>query len=398
MARSVEALVRPALLLWARKSAGLSVVQAAKKVQVKAERLESWERGERRPTVKQLRKLANTYKRPLAVFYLSEPPKDFQAIRDFRSLPGEIAGVESPGLKLEIRRAQERREIALELYEGLEDELPKFPAKAHLSDDPEALAIGMRRLVRMTREAQTLMATGYDAFNRWRSALEEAGILVFQARGIPVSEMRGFSIGQRPLPAVVVNIKDAPRGRVFTMLHELVHIVLGDSGLCDLEEEAYRHPEEDRVETFCNRVAGAILVPKDDLLREDLVLAKGRRVQWSDDDIEELAGRYAVSREVLLRRLLIFNRTTKEFYEKKRKQFIKQYDEIRKRETSGFPPHYRLAISTAGPLFIRLVFNNYYQDKITTSDLSGFLNIKLKHVGRIESEVMGHKTVLGATA
>jgi Zn-dependent peptidase ImmA (M78 family) len=115
-------------------------------------------------------------------------------------------------------------------------------------------------------------------------------------------------------------------------------------------------------------------------------------------EIAGLADRYAVSREVLLRRLLIFNRTTKGFYQKKRRQFVKEYEELRKLKAGGFAPHYRLAISTAGPLFIRLVFDSYYQEKITASDLSSFLNVKLKHVGRIEGEVMGLKTLLGATA
>ncbi len=92
MAKRVEAMVQPELLVWARTSAGLSLDQAAKKVQVGPGRLESWESGKGRPTVrptvKQLRKLGNAYKRPIAVFYLPEPPKDFQPMKDFRRLPG----------------------------------------------------------------------------------------------------------------------------------------------------------------------------------------------------------------------------------------------------------------------------------------------------------------------
>ena len=80
------ALVDGALLKWARESARFDLESAAKKLGVPAQRLDAWERGELRPTMNQLRKLANTYKRPIAVFYLPEPPTEFQALRDFRVL------------------------------------------------------------------------------------------------------------------------------------------------------------------------------------------------------------------------------------------------------------------------------------------------------------------------
>jgi len=398
MTKSAEALVKPELLVWARKSAGLTVKEAARKVGVKPERLENWESGKKRPTVKQLEKLGNVCKRPLAVFYLSEPPKDFQPIHDFRRLPGEVAGIKSPQLIFQIRLAQERRELAIELFEQLEGKLPTFSAKAKPSASPEDLARKVRQLLGITVEEQAKLKGKYDTFNKWRAALERVGVVVFQARDVKVSEMRGFSIAQRPFPAVVVNIKDAPQARVFTMLHEFVHILLGDSGLCDLYEETHRDPAAEKRETFCNHVAGAILVPKDELLNEDLVLQKGRSVYWSNDEIAELAARYGASREVLLRRLLILERTTNKFYQKKRKELLIEYKEMGKRESSGFAPPHRIAISTAGPLFIRLVLNNYYQEKITSSDLSAFLNIKLKHMGRIEDEIMGHRVGLGAIA
>ena len=89
--KRVHAAVKPTLLVWARESAGLEIDEAARKLQVKPERLASWETGERRPTINQLRHLARVYRRPIAVFFLSKPPKKFKAMHDFRRLPGEIA-------------------------------------------------------------------------------------------------------------------------------------------------------------------------------------------------------------------------------------------------------------------------------------------------------------------
>ena len=85
---AIKALVKPAMLRWARARAKLKLEQAAKAAHVTVERLRAWEsdNDEDTPTLGQLRKLAAAYHFPLAVFYLPEPPKDFAPLRDFRRL------------------------------------------------------------------------------------------------------------------------------------------------------------------------------------------------------------------------------------------------------------------------------------------------------------------------
>ena len=135
---SIKAYVTPKLLAWARKSAGYDLEEAAKKINnISVEQLASWEKGTDHPTVKQLYKIAEVYKRPVGTFFLSELPQDFTIPRDFRRLPGEVAGVYSPALRRQIRLAQERREAALELFEDLGEEPPTFPLAATLDDDPD---------------------------------------------------------------------------------------------------------------------------------------------------------------------------------------------------------------------------------------------------------------------
>lgn len=389
MTRNVEALVNPELLIWARRCSGLSIQEASKKIPVKPDRLESWERGQLRPTINQLRKLSNVYKRPIAVFYLSESPADFSPIRDFRRLPGKIPNPESPQLLLEIRRARDRRDVALELYQELEGKLPGFLPRANPAEEPEDLANRLRSLLRVEVEDQINLTNDYEAFNLWRNALENAGVLVFQAVGIETTEMRGFSISDTPLPAVVVNIKDSTKGRIFTMLHEFVHITLQEGGLCDLKEETQSPPAEQRAEVYCNHVAGAILLPKNLLLQEGFVREKSQATEWSDEEIARLAGKYRISRHALLRRLLMLNRITKDFYQRKQLELEREYEQFKQRQQEGFAPPYRMVISSVGPMFIKLVLNSYYQEKITASDLSDFLNVKLKHMKRIEHEIMG---------
>lgn len=395
MAKRAEALINHELLIWGRKNAGLNIDQASKKVGVPVERLSSWESGENRPTINQLRKLAQAYKRPLAVFYLPKPPRDFQPLRDYRRLTAVPRQADSPGLLLEVRRAWARREIAMELYEDLDEKPPQFPITTSTADDPEGLALKIRAELGITPEIQSRFGGDHKALNWWRDSLESKGILVFQATEVDVSEMRGFSLTDRPLPVVVVNIKDSPLARIFTMLHELVHVSIRQGGVCDLDEVAHRHPAEQQVEVFSNQVAGAVLIPEKELLSEELVLAHPKGVEeWSDNEIASLARRYCVSQEVLLRRLLICGLTTKEFYQEKRTQYTAR----RKPSDKGFAPPAQMAISAAGNAFVRLVLDNYYRENITSSDVADFLNVKLKHLGEIEQKVIGHGVMFGAVA
>ncbi len=388
MANRIEAIVKPELLSWARRSAGLDVDQAAKRIRVKPDRLASWERGESRPTVKQLRKLGRVYRRPLAIFYLPEPPLDFHPMHDFRRLPGEVAGVQSPELRYEIRRALNRREIALELYEAALGPVTEFTLRAQLSEDPDRVAERIRTALGVTPEIQAGWKPGYETLNRWRTALEDAGVLVLQMTGVDVSESRGFSTSETPLPTVVVNIKDSPAARCFTMFHELTHVMLREGGLCDLDDHTLRAPEELQAEIFCNMVAGATLMPRSALLAESTVRAKRGTSEWEHHEIKGLADRYGVSREAMLRRLLVLGRTTAGFYKKMRKEYAKAY-EAREPKRGGFAPPHRLAISSAGPLFVRLVLSNYHQELITASTVSDYLEVRLKHLDKIESEVLG---------
>lgn len=232
MAKGPKALVEPALLLWARESAGLTIEAASKSVTT-PERLELWEKGESAPTIRQLYLLANKYKRPLSVFYLSEPPSDFQALQDFRRLPGTVAGLFSPELNYEIRAAQERREIALELYEELNEPVPTFGLRADRRRNPEMLGMEIREYLGVTYDQQRSWQDARKAYNAWRNLIETVGVLVFQASRIAIGEMRGFAIAEEELPVIAVNSKDYPSGRTFSLLHELCHLVLGESALTD---------------------------------------------------------------------------------------------------------------------------------------------------------------------
>jgi Zn-dependent peptidase ImmA (M78 family)/transcriptional regulator with XRE-family HTH domain len=384
-----KAIVTPALLTWAREDAGFTVDAAAKKLKITSERLLSWENNTDKPSIPQARKLADLYRRPLALFYLEEPPKSFQAMHDYRRLPGQVAGVMSPAMRMELRRAQERRQAAIDLAQEIEEPLKEFRPYCRETDDPEITGLKLREVLGIVIKEQALWRSPDVAWRQVRQHAEAAGVLVFLTTTYPVSEVRGFSIAADVLPVVGVNRRDNGAARCFTLLHEMTHLLLREGGICDLDETSARPAAEDRIEVFCNAVAAAALVPRDDLIQNPAVAAHpGVSTDWTDDNLSGVASRYGCSREVVLRRLLTLRRTTKAYYQERRDAWAREAALAAKRRPKPAKPIKRNipteTISIVGRPFLDLAFSNYRGRRITLNDLSDLLNVQARHVIKIE--------------
>jgi Zn-dependent peptidase ImmA (M78 family)/DNA-binding XRE family transcriptional regulator len=390
---SIKAIVKPELLAWTRDRAGVKPEDAAKAAGVAVDRLKEWEAGSDAPTLNQLRSLAAKYHFPLSIFYLPEPPKDFSPLRDFRRLPDAPEQDVSANLAFHIRGAYERREVALELYEEQRVEPRPFPLRATIKDKPEAVAQAIRAFLDVNDESQRQAARQDRAFDFWRRRLEDNDVLVFVVSGphysVELSEMRGFAIAKPELPTIVVNGRDySTGGKAFTLLHELCHIILGESAISngasddpDLDEDLKR------IERFCDAVAAATLMPRSILLAFDNVKPSGAR-EWDDNELRTIARAIGVSREALLIRLVSIGRATWEFYREQKQRFWQEYREAAQaRAAEKKPaaiPRPVMLMSWNGRGFTRLVLRSYYDRRITLNDVSSFLGAKVKHIPALE--------------
>src|SRR5581483_7904161 len=125
---AVRALVRPQILEWGRATAGLSIDEAAQLLAVKPEQISQWENGEAQPTIGQVRKMADKYKRPLNVFFLATPPAESgePVLPDFRAGGELVPHNHSRFLRLALRTANEWRMDAFDLYKAIEVPIPEF--------------------------------------------------------------------------------------------------------------------------------------------------------------------------------------------------------------------------------------------------------------------------------
>jgi len=387
MSTRVPAHATPALIEWARRKAGFSRDVIARKLKVNESLIEQWESGARKPTIKQLRRFGEAVHRPLAFFYLPSPPQDFDAIRDFRHVADVEPGSESPELLLAIRSAHTNRSLALDLMEDLGETPDTNIPTAGLGDDPESLGSTIRTDLGCETQIQSRWSSFYAALNFWRSAVEGKGILVMQFGDVNRIEARGFSMADFPLPIIAVNRAEWPQARIFSIIHELVHLMLRQGGLCNFIEHNGGVAQDEQLEVFSNRVAGAALVPRDDLLSDPIMNSQRPGRDFEEQDIVALSRRFRVSREVILRRLLIFDIVTRQFYESKRSQYERELEQTRG-PSEGFAPPHALALSTAGPLFTGLVIRSYQQHRITAADVAEYLNLRLKHLPRVQDSLL----------
>lgn len=395
MGTSVDAIITPSVLAWARESAGFSPENAASRLKVDVNLLLDWEAGLERPTVAKARIIAGLYKRPLALFYLPEPPKDFKPMHDFRRLPEAGEGVYSPELKYELRLAHERRELALQILEETDERPITFELRAVPGEAPELVGMRIREALGVTQSLQSTWRDNRIAFHAWRGRMEDLGVLVFQAARVDSAEASGFAFAASALPFVVVNRKDAWGRRVFSLMHELAHLMLHASGVSNIRTIPGGLSAEEQVEVYCNQVAAAALMPKLSFLSEHELAGQDEPSEnWDEESISNLARKYSVSREAIVRRLLTFGLTTERFYTMKRQQYLEEYaaQKIRKREQQSkkaiarnMP---RETINDAGRPFVQLLFDNYNARALTLSEVSGHLGLKTKHLESLERQLM----------
>ncbi len=397
MPELIEAIVNPKMLVWARLKSGLDINGAAKRIGVKPERLEDWENGGRRPTITQAIKMAGVYKRPLSAFYLDEVPSDTSIpLTDFRRLPESEPQGTSPALVWELRQSETRRALMLDFAEDEKAGVFHHRGKISVADDVETAARIARGSLGIAWAEQSKWSSPNEAWNAWRKAVEQQGILVFQTnpsgKAVDIVEARGFSITAERFPVITINSLDWPRAKNFTLLHEYAHLLMDEGGICDCWEYQSTSTDEARAEVFCNHVAAAVLMPASLMLVHETIRNHVGGIEWSEAEIERLSEDFSVSQEAIVRRLLTLGRTHISFYQQKRAEYSERLREYRKRlaaedEKKGVPPYHRMVLSRIGKPFTVQILTAYHDRQITLADASEYIGAKVKFVKRLEAEV-----------
>ena len=298
--------VNPEILLWARTTADLTPDQAVARLKIgdargvpAVQRLTEYETGKAAPTRPLLVRMAQHYRRPLLTFFLPAPPRRKERGVDFRATPesGQVAG--SAVVDALLRNVRARQSMIRAVLEDEDEAHPlSFVGAATMAAGQEVALAKLQALLGVDRSHYRAQNDAEAAFRLLRNAAEAAGIFVLlkgdlgsHHTAIDVQVYRGFVIADEVAPLIVINDGDAKTAWSFTLLHELVHLLLGQTGISGA-------PADTPVERFCNDVAGDFLLAADELDGLDL-----RRADSNITEMGRLIGEFA--RERHLSRLMV---------------------------------------------------------------------------------------------
>lgn len=294
--------VNPEILVWARETAGLSPEEAVRKLAIRdtkkaaaLQRLAGYETGEEEPSRPLLRKMARQYRRPLVAFYLPAPPPKGDRGADFRTLPWEAPSREAAILDALIRETRARQSMVRDVLEDEEEVAPlPFVGSHDMTDGQPAVLGTLRAWLNIDLADYRAHKNISAAFNFLREAAERQGIFVLlkgdlgsHHTAIEPEIFRGFSIADHIAPFIVINDRDARAAWPFTLLHEMAHLILGQTGVSG-------QPAENEVERFCDGVGSEFLLPDSETGEMNVAGVKDAAV--IADRISEFANERHISR------------------------------------------------------------------------------------------------------
>lgn len=371
------------IIAWAREKAGYK--PADPRILKYFPKLDDWERGIGRPTYPQLERLADKLKVPISVFYFPERP-DFPNIDEtFRTLGTTILEEIPPKVRLLLRKAR-----AFQI--GLDElNLGRNPAariiskelQPAISSPIDTIANDVRSFLGVSIDVQLGWKDADIAFKEWRKALYFSGVYVFKdAFGQENSHFSGFSLYDQEFPVIYVNNSTARTRQIFTLFHELAHLIFNTSGV-DTDNDDFIDTLRDdnrRIEIICNQLAAKTLVPDeffDDFFEE--IYGLRRLSEDSRALASDIANQLNVSREMIYRKLLDRELVSQVEY----RDAAKAWAEQRSPGKGGGNKYYSW-IAYLGRDYISLAFQRYYQNRITYEQLGEYLDIKPKNLNKLE--------------
>jgi len=360
--------VTPALLKWSRERALMTPQDLAQQMKVSEGKVIEWERTGSL-TLSRLEKWAKRTRTPIGYLFLNEPPDEALPIADFRTLVGTEERQASPDLLEAVHICQRRqawfREFAL--YDQAEP--LQFVGTWGTTRSHSDLAKRIRGSLSWDKKAREDLPSWEAALRELAERIEGLGVLVMRSgivgsntrRKLDVDEFRGFALADDLAPLIFVNSADARSAQMFTLIHELAHIWLGESGISDVAIRS-----QNQSERFCNQVAAEVLVPLEEFLQ---------RWRKSDDQYEEarqVAREFRVSTHVVLIRALGAQKVAYEQFQ----DLYRRAQEQSYRASSDGGDFYRTQGVRLGKRFTAAVVHSALEGRTTYTEAYRLLGVR----------------------
>ena len=361
----IEVNINPGVLRWAREEAGFDPSEIADKVNISIDRYNVWEKKGQSIPLGKLKTIAGQYKHQLAVFFLPDIPEKIKKPKDFRNLSPAQSKLSKDVLTV-IRDVTYFRQTALELQgeKNWKERNNWLSEVENIKQDKNKLASWLREKLNISIDEQLSWKSDNEAYRKWRQAVEnQLGILIFQF-SMPLKEVQGFYFTDNFPYTIVVNSKHHYNSRLFTIFHELAHIIRHHSGICLVDNVN----EQQQEEYSCNSFAGNFLIPENNLIPTE-----------SLSEIQTYANKLKVSREVYLRRLKEENHISSAKFFVLLGKLKASYKPDSKKTGFAVKPEVKSRTSR-GETFFNLVFDALNQNRLSYTQVSTMHDIRISKV------------------
>ncbi len=373
MGRSVQVPITPAVLEWAIEESGMDRAAVAHKVEVEPDQLDAWLRGDERPTLTAFKKLATALRRPTATFLLPSPPKAKPLAIEFRHPPGVVERDLLPEERLAIREVRRLQDAVAWLVDetGLETaELPRLT----ISTKPDVAGRRLRDLLGVDVATQSTWRDAGVALKEWRRAIEKVGVLVFLLP-IGADAGRGFSLWNPRAPAIVANTHWNPAARIYTLFHELAHLLTRTNSVCADDGSSRETHGQSDLERWCEQAAAAALMPEAELRK-----AAGAPVHVDLATAGRIAAQFRVSLKAAALRLIDLDLATWALF----KALPTGTDSKQGGGGGNGRNRAQIRIDEYGARTINAFLRGVHRDVIGTSDAMRYLNVSDHDLSELE--------------
>lgn len=294
MGHLVEVPINPAVLRWAIAQSGLSPVEVAERAGASESDLRDWQKGDASPSLTEFRRLASVLRRQAAIFFLAAQPSKQGPTTSLRHPPNAPRDSLNEVERRYLREVSRTQEVLAWVSQQLHTTNVAVP-ELRTSVKPEIAAQKLRSEFNISTETQASWKDAPEAFRRWRTLLEDRGVFVFL---FPMGKgsARGMSIWNEFAPAVALNTAWNTTARIYTLFHEVAHLVSRTDSACVGYANAFMIGNNLSIERWCERFSAAFLLPRDHLkvfLQKDLGW-RGRKA-CTLEHAGKVARRYKVS-------------------------------------------------------------------------------------------------------
>lgn len=363
--------VNPKILVWAREETlgKMSVSDVAGKLGIDVSDLTKWETDGVEIPFETLELIAKNYRRQTATFFLPSVPPKVKKIKDYRNI-AVSDGKFSPETLLAIRRTERYLEVARELQgrDHWEHQYQWIKGLTGKKENIKKETAYLKEILGSPLDGRIGQPRSDAALRYWRTKIEEKlGIFTFQFP-MPEDELDGLSYAfDSPPYALVLNNQKPYVRRVFTLFHELCHILKHNSGVCKPDQASVNRQFD--IELECNSFSGEFLVPSDSVRKINSV-----------DEIFELARNFNISGEVYLRRLLEEKKINRDLFFNWLNEVRERSNQFPRKEKKGGPSMLIQSKSTRGNKFFNLVTNAAAANQISYSTASDLLGLKAGNI------------------